>query len=122
MSETPEPRTYEGGCHCGAVRYAITTDLARVIECDCSICTKTGTLLTFVPASSFRLIQGEDALTDYQFNKKWVHHYFCPTCGIRSFVAGKTPDGKELRGANVRCLDGVELGALTLTRFHGADL
>ena len=45
MSET---KTYEGSCHCGKVRYTVETDLARVIECNCSICRRTGTLLTFV--------------------------------------------------------------------------
>ena len=41
-------RTYTGGCHCGQVRYEVTTDLAAVVSCNCSICTKRGLLLNFV--------------------------------------------------------------------------
>ena len=62
-----EARTLSGGCHCGRVRYAVETDLAQVIACNCSICTKRGLLLTFVPPERFTLQAGEDALTDYQF-------------------------------------------------------
>ena len=35
-----EAATYSGGCHCGAVRFEATADLAKVISCNCSICTQ----------------------------------------------------------------------------------
>jgi hypothetical protein len=56
---------------------------------------KRGGLLTFVPAAKFTLISGEDDLTDYQFNKKIVHHLFCHTCGVGSFAKGRAPDGTD---------------------------
>jgi hypothetical protein len=37
-------QTYEGGCHCGRVRFRVAADLASVTECDCSICSKKGFL------------------------------------------------------------------------------
>src|SRR6201996_3751707 len=39
-------QTYEGGCHCGRVRFRIRVDLEQstVGECNCSICTKKGIL------------------------------------------------------------------------------
>src|SRR6266571_8929663 len=37
-------RSYEGGCHCGCVRFRVTADLSRVTECNCSICGKKGFL------------------------------------------------------------------------------
>ena len=33
-----EPARYEGSCHCGAVRFAVTTDFPELTTCDCSIC------------------------------------------------------------------------------------
>jgi hypothetical protein len=117
-----DARTYEGGCHCGKVRYRVTTDLARVMSCNCSICQKRGAILTFVPVSSFELRSGADSLTDYQFNKKIIHHLFCRTCGIGSFARGTGPDGAEMIAINVRCLDGVDLDSLTVTPFDGKSL
>ena len=57
-------RTYSGSCHCGRVRFEVTADLARVSECNCSICTRKGYLHCIVPPERFRLLAGEDALAD----------------------------------------------------------
>ena len=95
-------KSYEGGCHCGAVRYRVTTDFARVVACNCSICGRSGTLLTFVGADDFELISGEDALGDYQFAKRRIHHLFCRTCGIKSFARGPKQDGSPMIAVNVR--------------------
>ncbi|OGZ45249.1 MAG: aldehyde-activating protein [Candidatus Ryanbacteria bacterium RIFCSPHIGHO2_02_FULL_48_12] len=112
-------KTYMGGCHCGAVRYKVETDLVKVISCNCSHCAKKGMLLAFVPSEQFRLLSGEDNLTDYQFNKKIIHHLFCSTCGVQSFSRGAGKDGKEMVGINVRCLDDVDVESLMLTPFDG---
>lgn len=117
-----EKKAYTGGCHCGAVRYEVTTALDQMIACNCSICQKTGTLLAFVQASEFKLIAGEDHLVDYQFNKEVIHHLFCRVCGIRSFARGTMPDGSETVAINVRCLEGVDLASLKTVAFDGKSL
>ncbi|HLU66681.1 MAG TPA: GFA family protein [Kofleriaceae bacterium] len=117
-----ETKTYSGSCHCGAVRYQVEMDLSGpVVVCNCSICSRTGSMLAFAPASSFTLQSGEDKLTDYQFNKKIIHHLFCSVCGIRSFARGRGPDGSESVAINVRCLEGVDLDALQVHRYDGAS-
>ena len=77
--------TYEGGCHCGAVRFRVTLDRHEAIECNCSICTQKGFLHLIVPAENFTLLQGKAALTDYQFHTGTAKHLFCKYCGIHSF-------------------------------------
>lgn len=114
--------SYEGGCHCGAVRYRVSTDFARVICCNCSMCGRSGTLLTFVPVSAFQLLTSEDALSDYLFGRQRIHHLFCRTCGIKSFARGAAADGTPTYAVNVRCLDGIEPESLALTYFDGRAL
>ena len=80
----PEASERQGGCHCGAVRYTVTTDLAQVIECNCSHCAKKGFLLTFVPQDRFTLASGEDSLTEYRFNTHKIAHLFCKVCGVQA--------------------------------------
>jgi hypothetical protein len=115
----PEAKTYSGGCHCGKVRYQVTTSLTPVIECNCSICSKKAYLLTFVAADQFKLLSGADSLTDYQFNTKNIHHLFCSVCGIQSFATGTGRDGVPMYSINVRCLDDVDLSSLTVTKVDG---
>lgn len=111
--------THHGGCHCGAVRYTVDIDLSKpVIQCNCSICSRTGTLLAFVPPDSFKLEKGEEHLTDYQFNKKVIHHLFCRTCGVRSFARGMGPNGPMV-AINTRCLDDVDAATLNVMHYDG---
>jgi hypothetical protein len=117
-----DPRTYTGGCHCGAVRFEVKTDLSSVLACNCSICSKTGWLLAFAPEEQLTVLSGCEALSDYQFGRKRAHHLFCRTCGVRSFSRGTAPDGREMCAVNVRCLDGVDVAALTIRPFDGKSL
>jgi hypothetical protein len=110
---------HTGGCHCGRVRYEVEADIDVVMSCNCSMCQKRGSLLTFVPEQQFTLLSGGDDLTDYQFNKKVIHHLFCSTCGVASFARGAAPDGSEMVAINARCLDDVDLGALTIKPVDG---
>ena len=111
---------HQGGCQCGAVRYEVTVDLDTTMICNCSRCSKLGAILTFAPASAFSLISGQDQLTDYQFNKKTIHHLFCRTCGIESFARGTSPQGGgEMVALNVRCLDNVDIAMLAPKAVDG---
>ncbi len=114
-----ELKTHTGGCHCGKVRYEVRLDLgAPVISCNCSMCGRAGTLLTFVPAAQFKLLSGEDVLTDYLFNHHAIHHLFCRVCGIKSFARGRGKDGPTV-AINTRCLDDIDVAKLNVQHFEG---
>ena len=116
-------KTHDGGCHCGSVRFRVQLDDNQALACNCSMCRRMGWLLTFVQATSFELLKGDDAVTDYQFGKKHIHHLFCATCGIRSFARGENPDGGgETFAVNLRCLDDLDLSTLQIQEFDGASL
>ena len=115
-------KTYTGGCHCKKVQFEVEMELTGVMSCNCSICSKRGWLLTFVPTSAFKLIEGNDELTDYQFNKKNVHHLFCSTCGTASFGRGSDDKGNEMIAVNVRCLDTIDLSVLPVTPYDGKNI
>lgn len=108
-----------GSCHCGEVKFEVDMDLKSVVSCNCSMCQRKGSLLSFVPAGRFELLSGADSLKDYQFGKKQIHHYFCSNCGVSSFSSGQSPDGQEIRAINVRCLDGVDLASLEIQHVDG---
>ncbi|HET6603306.1 MAG TPA: GFA family protein [Xanthomonadaceae bacterium] len=128
MNADPALRTHSGGCHCGRVRFQVDAP-ARIaaLDCNCSMCSRSGFLHLIVPAARFRLLQGADVLADYRFGTETARHLFCRVCGIKSFyVPRSNPDGYDI---NVRCLDPDTIEAVAVTPFdghhwerHGADL
>jgi hypothetical protein len=95
---------HTGGCHCGRVCFEVMAPAQiEVGECNCSMCTRTGYMHLPVPKDRFRLLSGEESLTNYQFNTGTAKHLFCSHCGIKSFYVPRShPDGFSV---NVRCLD-----------------
>ena len=111
--------THPGSCQCRAVRFQVETDLAQVMECNCSHCYRKGLMLTFVEPSAFTLLSGEEALSEHQFNRHAIRHLFCATCGVQSFARGTGPGGAEMVAVNVRTLEDVEPWSLTPSRVDG---
>ena len=109
-----------GGCHCGAVRFeAEVPQAVEVLDCNCSMCGKTGYLHLIVAASDFRLLSGAGALSEYRFNSGTARHLFCAACGIKSFYVPRShPDGYSL---NLRALDDASTLDVTITPYDGRD-
>jgi hypothetical protein len=111
--------TYQGGCHCGQVRFEVRAALAEVLDCNCSVCSKKGFLHWIVPQSAFSLLTGDDALSDYRFNTGVARHLFCRRCGVHSFYVPRSdPDKIDV---NVRCLDGIDVATLSIRPFDGRN-
>jgi hypothetical protein len=118
LADGLSPRT--GGCHCGAVRFAV--DLPPAIEaqtCNCSMCEKVGFVHVIVPQSRFRLTAGEDRLSRYRFNTGLAEHLFCSVCGVKSFYRPRSnPDGWSV---NARCLDDADGLDIRIEAFDGKN-
>ena len=114
-------QTYQGRCQCGAVRLSADLDLSHAVTCNCSRCQRMGFVLAFAPGEAFRLEAGEDATTEYLFNKHAISHRFCKTCGVEAYAMGALPDGTPMAAVNVNCLDGVDPRAVKATHYDGAS-
>lgn len=115
-------QTYTGGCQCGKVRYEVQAEIRKVIACNCSRCSKLGSLLAALQASDFKLLSGEGETTTFQFNKHVINHPFCATCGIQSYASGKGPNGSDIVMINVRCLDGVDSTQFEVMIYDGRSM
>ena len=113
---------YKGSCHCGQIAYEVEGELTQVADCNCSICSRMGALLWFVPRDQLRLLTPETNLTSYTFGTGTIKHYFCPKCGMHPFGEGTDPSGNRMAAVNVRCLDGVDCSSLPVKHFDGRSL
>jgi hypothetical protein len=112
--------THTGGCHCGRVRFEVVAPaILDVSDCNCSICSKSGYLHLIVPKSRFKLLQGAQDLTSYQFNTRTARHLFCSHCGIKSFYVPRShPEGFSV---NARCLDEGTVERMTIRAANGKE-
>jgi hypothetical protein len=116
-------KTYKGSCHCGAVRFEAELDLTQSsYRCNCSICRRNRFWPAVAKAEGFRLISGQEMLTEYLFNTRKNQHLFCRKCGVRPFgIGNETPMGR-MYGVNIGCLEGVteeELSKIPITYVDG---
>lgn len=113
---------HQASCHCGRVRVEFEGEIEEVLSCNCSICQRKGSLLWFLPRERLRLLSPEDAASSYTFNQHQIRHRFCPNCGIHPYGEGLDPQGKPMAAINVRCVEGIDLQALSVKTFDGKSL
>ena len=112
---------YHGSCHCGKVKFSVTTNIDKIISCNCSICTKKGILHHRVSPAQFNLLEGNEYLSLYRFDSKKAKHFFCKECGIHAFSNPRA--APDMYSVNVRCLDDydIENENYELVNFDGRN-
>lgn len=114
-------QTGTGSCHCGAVRFRLSVPAPNVelLDCNCSMCARTGFQHLIVPHLDFELVSGKDALASYRFGTCAAEHLFCKVCGIKSFDQPRSHP--EAWSVNFRCLDEGHGLTPTIRAFDGRN-
>ncbi|MEO5772597.1 MAG: GFA family protein [Sphingomicrobium sp.] len=87
------------------------------LDCNCSICRRTGFLHIIVLHDQFTLEAGADSLTSYRFGTGAADHLFCSRCGVKSFYQPRShPHAWSI---NAHCLDAPV--RLAVETFDGAN-
>ncbi|MBK8011502.1 MAG: GFA family protein [Deltaproteobacteria bacterium] len=112
-----ELRTYDGSCHCGAVRFSLKTEtITTGVRCNCSICVRKGAVMSskYFEPHEVEEISGTENLSAYRCSDKVMDHVFCKTCGIYPF--------HEWQGTyrvNLGCIDGLDVFDLEIELIDG---
>ncbi len=110
---------YKGSCHCGKIAFEVDGELTGAMACNCSICSRKGGLMWFVPRDQLRLLTPEEDMGTYTFNQHVIKHHFCPTCGTHPYGEGVDPKGNRMAAINIRCLEDLDLASVPVTNFDG---
>ncbi len=113
---------HQGSCHCGKVAFEVEGDIDGAMSCNCSMCSRRGSLLWFVPRDALRVQTPEAEIGNYTFNKHVIQHRFCTTCGIHPYGDGVDPQGNRMAAINLRCVEGLELESIPVRHFDGRSL
>ena len=111
---------HKGSCHCGAVEFEITSDLAELTTCDCSLCIKKNAVMVKVHEDQFTLMSDAETLSEYRWNTWVARHYFCKTCGIYTFH--RKTSAPDHYGINIFCLDNTDLNIIPIRATEGANM
>ena len=117
---------YEGGCHCGAVRYEAELDLEKgTLRCNCSLCSKSRAWFAFTPADKFQLKSGGDEAIQYRWTPPGreqpnLTYHICSTCGVRTHAEGMDPKGQHTVAVQVATLEGTDPAVLA-SSVHYVD-
>ncbi len=110
--------TYQGSCHCGAIRFTAHLDLSTVTRCNCTICTKLSTLGAMGKPEDVVLTAGEPGF--YEWGGKVAKRYFCRDCGTHCFGKGYLEElGGAFASVNVNALDDVDPHQLSPIHWDG---
>ena len=110
---------YTGSCHCGRIRYQVEGEVDSGLACNCSMCSRRGSLLWFVPRDKLKLLTDEDAASTYLFNKHVIQHRFCANCGIHTHGEAPSPGGAQMAAINLRTLEDFDLESVPVKHFDG---
>jgi hypothetical protein len=112
---------YKGSCHCGKIAFEVDGELSGAMACNCSICSRKGSLLWFVPRDKLRFTS-QEAVGTYTFNKHKIKHHFCQACGIHPYAEAVDPKGNPTAAINIRCLEAIDLASIPVKNFDGRAL
>ena len=87
------------------------------LDCNCSVCSKSGFIHVMVPHGNFTLERGAGTLTSYRFGTGAAEHLFCSLCGVKSFYQPRSHP--NCWSVNARCLD--ELLDVEIENFDGRN-
>lgn len=110
---------YKGSCHCGKIAFTAEGEIESALACNCSICSRKGTLLWFVPAAKVELLTPRENITTYTFNKHIIKHQFCGVCGVQPFGEAVDPKGNPTFAINIRCIEGIDPLAVPVHYYDG---
>jgi hypothetical protein len=100
---------YEASCQCGNVAYTVRMPPPEIVNaCTCSICTRNGYVLVYIPRDDVSWIRGYDQLKEFRFHSKRNAHKFCPDCGSSMLVdpGFGYKDLEQFKGApDILCLN-----------------
>ena len=119
-------RSYQGGCHCGAVKVVfenavVPADL-EIRSCGCGFCTRHGARTITDPAGHLELHAAGDAAMIYRFAMRITDFIICRACGC--YMGALMEDDDDLFGiVNSRMLDdrGCFDGAATSRDYSAED-
>jgi hypothetical protein len=108
-----------GRCHCGGVSITIPRKPSTMVQCNCSLCTKTGFRGIYFSSEEVKVEGPVDGYVRSDVSEPFLQTFRCKNCGIATHWEPLTPPPHERMGVNANLFDAAVLDEAELTRVDG---
>jgi GNAT superfamily N-acetyltransferase len=108
-------------CHCGSVKLHLAHSPDWVLDCNCSLCRRTGALWSYYRLGTVTVDAAPGALSAYVWGDQSLRTMRCSHCGIVTHWEPMDPARVGKWGINTRNLDPAVMQGIRIRRFDGAD-
>lgn len=109
-----------GSCHCGAVQIMVSGAPNEVLQCNCSLCAKTGWTGGYWHPDDVTIDAEEDVLNIYVQGDKIISLWNCAKCGSHTHWTPLTAPPDRM-GLNMRIFDFALWQNLPVRKVDGAS-
>lgn len=112
-------KVFEGGCHCGGVRYALTGPLREILICHCDDCRRlagASWASTRAYDDNYRMLC--DTTLAWYDSSAWARRGFCKECGSQLFYQMKKETEFSVAVGTLDESDGLTIGGQLFINSH----
>jgi len=110
----------KGQCHCGAVQITVPAPPKEIIQCNCSLCRKSGWTGSFWNPDVVEIDTRPDVLNSYVQGDKMIRLWNCRVCGSHTHWTPITAP-RDRMGVNIKMFDPAHWRHLPVRHVDGAS-
>ena len=114
-------QSHEGSCHCGRVTFAARASFDYVIDCNCSLCRRSGAIFGYYEFGSVSVQGHPENTEEYIWGDRTLRNVRCKTCGVLTHWEPLDSKPGARHGVNLRNFEPKLLESVPVRRFDGAD-
>lgn len=112
---------WKGQCHCGAVQITVPGAPIQILQCNCSLCRKTGWIGGFWHPDAIQIEVKPEALKDYVQGDRTITVWHCAKCGSTTHWTPLSAPPDRM-GVNMRMFEPDDWQHLPVRKVDGASL
>ena len=111
----------EGRCHCGRATVRLPHVPSKIVQCNCSLCTKTGFRGVYSSSDEVEIVGTFDSYVREDLQQPYLTTHRCTHCGTVTHWTPLTEPPHERMGVNARLFDPAILGEVPVDAVDGAS-
>ena len=108
-------------CHCGRATVRLPRKPETVVQCNCSLCTKTGFRGVYFPSDELTVVGEFHSYVRDDLEEPYLVNYRCVHCGVLTHWTPLSDPPHERMGVNARLVDPVLLEGVPVKDVDGAS-